>query len=302
LSTFNVSILSLSSIHNSLSSATSNNITSLVSSITQLENSCKNEIIVPLNQTTLNGQSPPIAPTSPYDSYSIGWYWDNTVNDTYMNTTNKVINWTVFPKNDNSTNIQINPYTNRIYFNCILYTLPGGAISTVPTLTVSLTGNWSGNITFKYTGTTITTAGAHCFVIDLGSTNTTFGQIYNGNSNILPLTFDNSSPPGQLLSAVNIAGNTITNISVNTSTSFNYKFGLTGLFLEENNSTNSFGGITDTLTSYKSTGVTEFVFLSSVVKFNYDEHTLSYIFNLFLQKKPAKLVSPVNYTVAAAAT
>jgi len=268
-----------------------------------MENSVLNEIVVLLNQQTLNGKDAPIAQTSPYDIYNIvdGWFFDNTINDSYINSINRYINWTIFPKNQNGGLIQINPYVNRIYMICYIYKI-GTPLSAIPKIVITLNGTFSGTITFAYTGIAITNAGHYCFVADIGSNTSTFGQIYNENADIYTLSFESSSPTGQTLSTTNISGNSITSISIVTTTTSNYRIIISSISLELNNSTNTFGGSTDTSTSYKNSGVNQYLFNSNSVSRVYCENTVSYMYNAFYAKKPSKLVSPLDYTIPTAST
>ena len=267
-----------------------------------MENTTRLDFIVPLTTQTLNSQSAPIVQTSPYDTYTTidGWLWNNTINDSYINTTSNIIKWTIFPKNNNGGNIQINPYVNRLYFKCYLYKI-NSTYSAVPQIVIALTGTYNGNITFGYSGT-ITNSGYYCFVADIGSNTNTFGQIDSTNTiNILPLTFLTS---GQSLGTTNLTGNSITSISIVTNTVGNpsYTFILNSISLEMNNGSNQYGGPTDYLSPYKNSGIINNLFTNAVVKATYYENTLSYIYTNFYLSKQAKLVSPLSYKVPTAST
>jgi hypothetical protein len=267
-----------------------------------MENSFLNEIIVPLNQQTLNGQSAPIAYTSPYDIYCAvdGWFWDNTINDSNFNSTLQKINWTIRPKNNNGESITM-PYVNRIYMNCYIYKFitSGTPLSAIPKIAITLTGNYGGTITFAYTGTAITNAGYYCFVADIASNTSTFGQIYNENADIFSLSYENS---GNSLSSINITQNIIAGISIVTNTTSNYRIIVSSISLEINNSTNTFGGSTDISTAQKNSGVTQYIFNSNTVNTIYDQNTLSYIYQQFYNKLQANKISPLTYTVPTAST
>jgi hypothetical protein len=307
LSNLTTSLANQSTAVTTLSSSTSTTIVSLITNIISLENSTKNTTIVQLNHITIGSDSPPIAPTTPYDIYCPvdGWLWNNTFNDGTINTTSKSIDWKVYPKNNNGDSYQMSPYINRIYFKCYLYKYNGTTVSAVPKLLVTIAGNYNGTLTFNYNGVTITNSGYYCFVIDIGdnANKPTFGQVYSENAiDLKSLTFESSSPSGQTVSSVNSTNNTISSISIDTLTSSSYNFVLNSIYLEKNNSVSVYGGATDLANSYKNSGVTEFLFTSAVVKYNYAEHTLSYIYNLFFQKKQSKIISPINYNIPTTST
>jgi hypothetical protein len=289
LSSANASIVTLST-------STSTAFTSLATVVSTLENSFRENYIVPLNTSTINGLTAPITQTYPYDVICPvdGWYWDNNINDNYIDTRNNTINWTIYPKNDQYSSQQINPYVNRIYFNCYLYKLDATNVSTIPTLFLKLSGTtFTGTINFTYTATPLTTAGLYTFVADIGSSTANFGTIYNNGGVIKKLTFGTSNPSGQTLSSVNVTTESIDQIYIATSstTTVKYKFILSSIFLETNNGTNAFGGATNT-GSYIGAGVVNYCFSSGSVKELYYERSLTYLYSQFYNKPIAKVVSP----------
>jgi len=248
-----------------------------------------------LNTSAINGLTAPIAQTYPYDVICPidGWYWNNNINDTYINTQSNHIKWTIYPKNDNYGNIQINPYVNRIYFNLYLYKLNATTMSAIPTLNVKFSGTtFSGFITFRYTSTALTTAGLYTFVADIGSTSTNFGRIYNKGGTIRTLAFSSSTPSGQTLANVNTTSQFIENIYIGTESGSNYKFILSNICIELNNGTNAFGGST-TSTDYSGAGVNNYVFSDNCVKNLYYERALTRLYINFYNKPISKMVTPL---------
>jgi hypothetical protein len=255
---------------------------------------------VPLNSSTINGLTAPIAQTYPYDVICPidGWYWNNNINDNYIDTTSSHIKWTIYPKNDNNANIQINPYVNRIYFNVYLYKLDATTMSTIPTLNIKFAAGstpFTGFVTFKYTSTALTTAGIYTFVADMSSTSTiiaNYGRIYNKGGSVRSLAFFSSTPSGQSLSSVNVTTEMIENIYLGTESGSRYKFILSNICVELNNNTNTFGGATNT-NAYSGAGVNNYVFSSSCVKELYYERALTRLYINFYNKPIARLVTPI---------
>lgn len=278
-----------------LSTTTSSTFTSLSTVVANLENSLTENYIVPLNTSTINGLTSPIPQTYPYEVICPidGWYWDNNINDAYINTTTSNINWTIYPKNDQYASLEINPYVNRIYVNCYLYKLNATELSTIPTLFIKLNGSsFTGTINFRYTGTALTTAGLYTFVADIGSPSSNFGTIYNNGGIIKPLEFISSSPSGQTLSSANVTAQSIEQIYIATASGSKYKLILSNICVEINNGSNAFGGPTNT-GAYNGCGVNNYIFSSDSVKSVYYERALTYVFGQLYKKPIADLVSPI---------
>lgn len=257
-----------------------------------------NHYIVPLNTSTINSQSPPIAQTNPYEGICAidGWYWDNTLNNPNpssgdgVQTTNKCINWTVYPKNNNSTGTQISPYVNRIYFNCYLLKDPSNNVSAVPSLNITLAGSvYNGTIAWSYSSAL--TSGLYTFVADIGSTTTQFGNIYNNGGDIIKLTYTSGTP----LSTLNVTAESIQQVAVVTtvSSTTKYMFILSNVFIEVNDGSSIFGGTTDVTSAYTYAGVYDYTFLSSTVKQLYFERALDYLFGYWFKMPPGYKVSPI---------
>lgn len=237
----------------------------------------------------------PIAQTYPYEVICPidGWYWDNNIQDGYLDTTTSGIKWTVYPKNDQYASEQINPYVNRIYFNCYLYKCDALNLSEVPVLSLVLNGTtFTGSIDFKCTPQP-TTPGLYTFVADIGSSTSSFGTIYNNGGMIKPLTFLSSSPTGQTLAGVNVTAESISQIAIKTGIGANYKFILSNIYMETNNGTNAFGGATNTVSAYTGAGVSNYVFSSTTVKDLYYERALTYLYANFYKTPIATKVTPL---------
>jgi hypothetical protein len=261
-----------------------------------MENSYTDTFIVPLNNDTVNMKSAPIVQTYPYVQMCPidGWYWDNSINDEYINTTSSNIGWTIIPKNDQGSLLQINPYVNRIYFNCYLYDVDFN-MSSIPSINILFSGSpFAGTIRFAYNPNhygIIQGPGQYTFVADIGTNPSNFGVIHNNGGLIKPLSFD-STYSGQTLSAVNVTTEYIENISIETTNGLKYKFILSDIFVETNNDINTFGGHTDP-NPYFGAGSINYRFTTSTVNNLYYEKALSYLFTNFYHTPISKKVSPV---------
>jgi hypothetical protein len=255
---------------------------------------------VPLNSSTINGLTAPIAQTYPYDVICPidGWYWNNNIDDDYIDTKSSHIRWTIYPKNDNNANIQFNPYINRIYFNVYLYKIDSSTMSTIPTLNIKFASGstpFTGFVTFKYTSTALTTAGLYTFVADMSTTASTtanYGRIYNKGGSVRSLAFSSSTPSGQTFNNVYATTEMIENIFIGTESGSKYKFILSNICVEVNNHTNAFGGATNS-NAYSGAGVSNYVFSSSCVKELYYERALTRLYINLYRKPIAKVVTPL---------